>query len=114
MVVVVEEVFMGLDTHSLMGLDTHSMVVVIVATLLCLWMNDCRSVGWQYQWSMDLPYANRFYPDGNGCCNSRLSDRISELMVHIKSSALVLQSGCSCGRRFHGVGYPFYGCSNCG
>ena len=82
---------MGLDTHFLMGLDTHSMVVVIVATLLCLWMNDCRSVGWQYQWSMDLPYANRFYPDGNGCCNSRLSDRISELMVHIKSSALVLR-----------------------
>ena len=116
MVVVVEGVFMGLDTHFLMGLDTHSMVVVIVATLLCLWMNDCRSVGWQYQWSMDLPYANRFYPDGN----CRLSDRISELMVHIKSAALVL-SGCSCGRGFHGVGYPvfdgdaypFYGCCSC-
>ena len=30
MVVVVEGVFMGLDTHFLMGMDTHSMVVVVV------------------------------------------------------------------------------------
>ena len=41
MVVVVEGIFMGLDTHFLMGLDTHSMVVVIVARFVEAALCDC-------------------------------------------------------------------------